>query len=177
MDAVEWNSSDKLTGNATITSLYAGVDYRTKGAELKVSSNMNIEGDVAFDNIKLYSSSTKVSDGSDYLSKGDYSNVLITNYGDVTLGRGISTPDGKYTFGAVVGGNYKTEAKLGTIGIHTVIVEAGKYNNIIAGSSLETQTTKSKYVSHQVMIGTMKESAVSRNEKLTMSQANWNMCS
>ena len=168
MDAVEWNSSDKLTGNATITSLYAGVDYRTKGAELKVSSNMNIEGDVAFDNIKLYSSSTKVSDGSDYLSKGDYSNVLITNYGDVTLGRGISTPDGKYTFGAVVGGNYKTEAKLGTIGIHTVIVEAGKYNNIIAGSSLETQTTKSKYVSHQVMIGTMKESAVSRNEKLTI---------
>lgn len=168
MDAVEWNSSDKLTGNATITSLYAGVDYRTKGAELKVSSNMNIEGDVAFDNIKLYSSSTKVSDGSDYLSKGDYSNVLITNYGNVTLGRGISTPDGKYTFGAVVGGNYKTEAKLGTIGIHTVIVEAGKYNNIIAGSSLETQTTKSKYVSHQVMIGTMKESAVSRNEKLTI---------
>ena len=168
MDAVEWNSSDKLTGNATITSLYAGVDYRTKGAELKVSSNMNIEGDVAFDNIKLYSSSTKVSDGSDYLSKGDYSNVLITNYGDVTLGRGISTPDGKYTFGAVVGGNYKTEAKLGTIGIHTVIVEAGKYNNIITGSSLETQTTKSKYVSHQVMIGTMKESAVSRNEKLTI---------
>ena len=168
MDAVEWNSSDKLTGNATITSLYAGVDYRTKGAELKVSSNMNIEGDVAFDNIKLYSSSTKVSDGSDYLSKGDYSNVLITNYGDVTLGRGISTPDGKYTFGAVVGGNYKTEAKLGTIGIHTVIVEAGKYNNIIAGSSLETQTTKSKYVSHQVEIGTMKESAVSRNEKLTI---------
>lgn len=168
MDAVEWNSSDKLTGNATITSLYAGVDYRTKGAELKVSSNMNIEGDVAFDNIKLYSSSTKVSDGSDYLSKGDYSNVLITNYGDVTLGRGISTPDDKYTFGAVVGGNYKTEAKLGTIGIHTVIVEAGKYNNIIAGSSLETQTTKSKYVSHQVMIGTMKESAVSRNEKLTI---------
>lgn len=168
MDAVEWNSSDKLTGNATITSLYAGVDYRTKGAELKVSSNMNIEGDVAFDNIKLYSSSTKVSDGSDYLSKGDYSNVLITNYGDVTLGRGISTPDGKYTFGAVVGGNYKTEAKLGTIGIHTVIVEAGKYNNIIAGSSLETQTTKSKYVSHQVVIGTMKESAVSRNEKLTI---------
>ena len=168
MDAVEWNSSDKLTGNATITSLYAGVDYRTKGAELKVSSNMNIEGDVAFDNIKLYSSSTKVSDGSDYLSKGDYSNVLITNYGDVTLGRCISTPDDKYTFGAVVGGNYKTEAKLGTIGIHTVIVEAGKYNNIIAGSSLETQTTKSKYVSHQVMIGTMKESAVSRNEKLTI---------
>ena len=168
MDAVEWNSSDKLTGNATITSLYAGVDYRTKGAELKVSSNMNIEGDVAFDNIKLYSSSTKVSDGRDYLSKGDYSNVLITNYGDVTLGRGISTPDGKYTFGAVVGGNYKTEAKLGTIGIHTVIVEAGKYNNIIAGSSLETQTTKSKYVSHQVEIGTMKESAVSRNEKLTI---------
>ena len=168
MDAVEWNSSDKLTGNATITSLYAGVDYRTKGAELKVSSNMNIEGDVAFDNIKLYSSSTKVSDGSDYLSKGDYSNVLITNYGDVTLGRGISTPDDKYTFGAVVGGNYKTEAKLGTIGIHTVIVEAGKYNNIITGSSLETQTTKSKYVSHQVMIGTMKESAVSRNEKLTI---------
>ena len=168
MDKIEWNSSDKLTGNATITSLYAGVDYRSDGAELKISSNMNVEGDITFDNIKLYSDSTKVSDGSDYLATGDYSNVLITNYGDVILGRGITTPDGKYTFGAIVGGNYKEETTKNTIGIHTVIVEAGKYNNIIAGSSLNTPTTNKKYVSHQIMIGTMKESAISRNEKLTI---------
>ena len=169
MDKLEWNSSDKLTGNATITSLYAGVDYRTENdAELKISSNMDIEGDITFDNIKLYSNSTTVSDGSDYLANGDYSNVLITNYGDVTLGRGISTPDNKYTFGAIVGGNYKEETTKNTIGIHTVIVEAGKYNDIIIGSSLNNPSTTRKYVSHQVIIGTMKESTISRNEKLTI---------
>ena len=168
MDKIEWNSTDKLTGNATITSLYAGVDYRTKGAELKISSNMNINGNITFDNIKLYSDSTTVSRGDDYLAKGTYTNMLITNYGDVILGRGITTPDGKYTFGAIIGGNYQTEEKIGTIGIHTVVVEAGKYNNIIIGSSLNSPSVKSKYVSHQVMIGTMKESAISRNDKLTI---------
>ena len=52
--------------------------------------------------------------------------MLITNYGDVILGRRISTPEGKYTFGAVIGGNYKTETTVGEIGAHSVLVEAGK---------------------------------------------------
>ena len=160
MDAIEWNSSDTLTGNATITSLYAGVDYRTQGAELKVSSNMNVNGDIIFDNIKLYSSSSTVNDGSDYLANGDYSNVLVTNYGDVILGRGISTPDDKYTFGAVVGGNYKEETTKNTIGLHIFIVEAGRYNDLIVGSSLSNQTTNRKYVTHQIIIGTMKEAVI-----------------
>src|SRR5699024_9915496 len=92
MDAIEWNSRERLVGNSTITSLYAGIDYRTSGAELKVSSNMDVQGYITFDNIELYADSTTVSDGSDYLAKGDYTNILVTNYGDVTLGRGISTP-------------------------------------------------------------------------------------
>ena len=164
MDKLDWNSTDTLKGNATITSLYAGVDYRSDSAELKISSNMNVDGDITFDNIKLYSNSTDVSDGSDYLANGDYSNVLITNYGDVILGRGISTPDDKYTFGAVVGGNYQEETAKNTIGIHTVIVENGKYNDIIIGSSLNNPTTNKKYVSHQVLIGTMKEAVVQHQE-------------
>ena len=170
MDKVEWKDSTKLTGNATITSLYAGVDYKASGAELKISSNLEVDGDIKFDNIKLYSNSTTVNDGSDYLANETYTNMLITNYGDVTLGRRISTPDDKYTFGAVVGGNYKTESTIGEIGIHSVIVEAGRYNNIVIGSALNAggQTTKSKYVSHQVLIGNMKDSAISRNDKLTI---------
>ena len=168
MDAIEWNSSERLVGNATITSLYAGVDYRTSGAELKISSNMDIQGDITFDNINLYADSTNVSDGSDYLATGDYTNVLVTNYGDVTLGRGISTPEGKYTFGGVVGGNYKEEETTGTIGNHRVIVEAGRYNDIIIGSSLNSQSPTRKYVSHEVILGTMKESAIARNDKLVI---------
>ena len=168
MDAIEWNSSERLVGNATITSLYAGVDYRTSGAELKISSNMDVEGDITFDNIELYADSTNVSDGSDYLATGDYANMLITNYGDVTLGRGISTPEDKYTFGGVVGGNYKEEETTGTIGNHRVIVEAGRYNDIIIGSSLNSPTTTRKYVSHQVILGTMKEAAIARNDKLVI---------
>ena len=170
MDQVEWNSSNKLTGNATITSLYAGVDYKAQSAELKISSNMEVNGDIEFDNIKLYSNSTSVSDGSDYVANGSYTNMLITNYGDVILGRRILTPEGKYTFGAVIGGNYKTETTVGEIGAHSVIVEAGKYNDIIVGSSLTTrgQTTTVKYVSHHVLIGNMKDAAISRNDKLTI---------
>ena len=168
MDAIEWNSSDTLKGNATITSLYAGVDYMATGAELKISSNINIAGDITFDNIKLYSNSSTVNNGKNSLAKGNYSNVLITNYGDVILGRGIVTPLDKYTFGAVVGGNYKTEETAGTIGIHKVIIESGKYNDIIAGSSLETNTQKNKYITHEITIGTMKESAVNRNDKVTI---------
>ena len=168
MDAIEWNSSERLVGNATITSLYAGVDYRTNGAELKISSNMDVQGDITFDNIELYTDSTDVSDGSDYLATGEYSNILVTNYGDVTLGRGISTPEGKYTFGGVIGGNYKEEETTGTIGNHRVIVEAGRYNDIIIGSSLNSPTTTRKYVSHQIILGTMKESAIARNEQLVI---------
>ena len=170
MDAIEWNSSDVLTGNATITSLYAGVDYTNKGAELKISSNMQINGNVMFDDIKLYSNSTTVSDGSDYLANGSYNNMLITNYGNVVLGRGIITPNEKYTFGAVIGGEYKQETKTGSIGIHTVIVEAGKYNDIVIGSALGLggQSIKPKYVSHQITIGTMKEAAISRNSRVTI---------
>ena len=170
MDAIEWNSSDVLTGNATITSLYAGVDYTNKGAELKISSNMQINGNVMYDDIKLYSNSTTVSDGSDYLANGSYNNMLITNYGNVVLGRGIITPNGKYTFGAVIGGEYRQETKTGSIGIHTVIVEAGKYNDIVIGSALGSggQSIKPKYVSHQITIGTMKEAAISRNSRVTI---------
>ena len=89
MDKVEWNNSTKLNKNATITSLYAGVDYKANGAELKISSNLEVDGDIEFDNIKLYSNSTTVNDGSDYLANENYTNMLIANYGDVILGRRI----------------------------------------------------------------------------------------
>ena len=168
MDEVEWDGSTTFDKNATITSLYAGVDYESQGAELKISSNFVTNADIAFDNIKLYADSTTVSNGSDYLAKGTYTNMLITNYGDITLGRGITTPEDKFTFGAVVGGNFGTEAKTGNIGIHKLIVEAGRYNNIIAGSTLTTQTTTKKYIKHEVVIGNMKDAAVSRNDKLTI---------
>lgn len=169
MDAIEWNSSTTMTKNATITSLYAGIDYRaTQNAELKISSNMTTNADIIFDNIELYSNSTTVSDGTNYLANGTYANMLIANYANVTLGRRVTTPDGKYTFGAIVGGNYKTETTTGTIGTHTIRVEAGRYNNIIAGSAFATATTTTKVVTHEVVIGNMRDAAVSRNDKLTI---------
>ena len=169
MDAVEWNSSTTLSGNATITSLYAGVDYSvTNNAELKISSNMTVNGDIIFDNIELYASSTTVSDGTDYLGNGTYTNMLISNYsGNITLGRGITTPSGKYTFGAVIGGNYKVETT-GQHGTHTIRVETGRYNNIIAGSTLTSSTTTSKFTSYEVVIGNMRDASISTNDKLTI---------
>ena len=169
MDAIEWNSANTLSGNATITSLYAGVDYSLQGAELKISSNMIIDGDIIFDNIELYADSNTVSAGTDYLGNGTYTNMLISNYsGDITIGRGVETPSGKYTFGAVVGGNYKTETSTGELGEHTIRIEAGTYNNIIAGSSVTTPTTTNKFIYHKVVIGNMRDTAISTNSKLTI---------
>ena len=167
MDAIEWNSTATLTGDATITNLYAGVDYRATGAELKISSNMTVNGDIIFDNIELYASSSTVSDGTNYLGNGTYTNMLISNYsGDITLGRGITTTaTGSYTFGAIIGGNYKTETS--DQATHTIRVEAGKYNNIIAGSTL-TSSTLTKSATHNVVIGNMKDAAISKNSKLTI---------
>ena len=169
MDKVEHDDTTTLSGNATITSIYAGVDYRSQGAELKVSSNMIIDGDLIFDNIELYASSSTVNNGRDYVGNGNYSNMLISNYsGDITLGRGITTPSNKYTFGAIIGGNYKTQDNSGEQGTHTIRVEAGKYNNIIAGTTSENGTTDNgnKSVTHKVIIGNMRDTAVSRNDKL-----------
>ena len=169
MDAVEWDADIALTGNATITSLYAGVDYRQDDAELKISENMIVNGSIIFDNINLYSDSTTVSDGTDYLGNGTYTNMLISNYsGNIIIGRGITTPEGKYTFGAIIGGNYKTETSTAQLGEHTIRVEAGKYNNIIAGSTLTSSTTTAKFVTPYVYIGNPRDTAVSRNDKLTI---------
>ena len=169
MDTVEWSSGTTLTKPATITSLYAGVDYRkSANAELKISSNITTNADITFDNIKLYTTNTTVSDGSDYLANGTYSNMLIANYANVILGRRVTTPSGKYTFGAIIGGNYKTETATGTIGTHTIRVEAGRYNNIIAGSALQAASGTAKTVTHNVEIGNMREAAIARNDNLTI---------
>jgi len=171
MDAIEWSGNTTLTGSATITSVYGGVDYRSQGAELKVSSNMVVNGDITFDNIKLYATSTTISNGTDYLGNGTYTNMLISNYsGDIILGRGITTPTTNYTFGAIVGGNFKTETSTGELDTHTIRVEAGKYNNIIAGSTLadDEATTETKSITHEVVIGNMRDTAVSVNDKLTI---------
>ena len=74
-------------------------------------------------------------------------NMLISNYsGDIIIGRGVTTPSSNYTFGAIVGGNFKSETSTGDLGTHTIRIEAGKYNNIIAGSTLSSATTTTKSV-------------------------------
>ena len=144
MDAVEWNNTETLTGNATITNLYAGIDYRTQGAELKISSDMTIKGDITFDNIKLYTDDIN-------------NNLIINSNSDVILSRGITTPTDKYTFGTVEGGNLEPE---------TIRIEAGKYNSIIAGSTETTGTTAGTI--HKVVIGNKRDALVGNNEKLTI---------
>ena len=148
MDAVEFNNTSTLTGNATITSLYAGVDYKAQGAELKIASNMTISGDITFDNIELYTD--------------DINNKLVVNgETQVILGRGITTPSDKYTFGAISGGNLEPE---------TIIVEAGIYNNIVAGSISASGTTSG--TTHKVVIGNKRDALVGNNEKLTITSEN-----
>ena len=144
MDAVEWNNAETLTGNATITNLYAGIDYRTQGAELKISSDMTIKGDITFDNIKLYTDDIN-------------NNLIINSNSDLILSRGITTPADKYTFGTVQGGNLEPE---------TIRIEAGKYNSIIAGSTETTGTTAGTV--HKVVIGNKRDALVGNNEKLTI---------
>ena len=148
MDAVEWNNTETLTGNATITNLYAGIDYRTQGAELKISSDMTIKGDITFDNIKLYTDDVN-------------NNLIVNSNSDVILNRGITTPVDQYTFGTVGGGNLEPE---------TIRIEAGKYNSIVAGNTETTGTTAGTV--HKVVIGNKRDALVGNNEKLTITSEN-----
>lgn len=152
-DAVEWTSSTTITRPATITSEYAGINYgKTANAELKISADMNVNADITFDEIKLYTTSNK----------------LIANYKNVIIGRGVTTPTNKYTFEKIVGGNYETETTTGNIGIHTIRIEVGKYKDVVAGSTLTDSTTTEKMITNIVVIGNMKDTALSVNDKLTI---------
>ena len=151
MDDITWDNTT-LTNNVTITSLYAGVDYRKEnGASLRISSNITTNGDIIFDNIELYSDSATT--------------MLIANYNDVTLGRRITTPTDNYTIGVVIGGCYESNPSTNDVGTNTIRVESGKYNNIIAGSDTTTSTVSA---THQVVIGNMRDAAISKNDKLTI---------
>ena len=171
-DEVTWNSTATFNSKkATITSLYAGVDYKaTKGAKLTVSSNISLGEDIVFDNIEINQTSTTVSDGTKNLTEYSLSNLLIGNYHNITLGREVNSANGKYTFGAIVGGNYKTESKTGDIGQYKVIVETGVYNDIIVRSSIASgsQTTTNKFVTANAQIGSKKDATKAQNDKLTI---------
>lgn len=172
MDEVTWNSTATFNSKkATITSLYAGVDYKaTKGAKLTVSSNISLGEDIVFDNIEINQTSTTVSDGTKNLTEYSLSNLLIGNYHNITLGREVSSANGKYTFGAIIGGNYKTESKTGDIGQYKVIVETGVYNDIIVRSSIASgsETTTAKFVNANAQIGSKKDATKAQNDKLTI---------
>ena len=166
MDKVEWNSNEILNKNAIITSLYGGINYtKTKNAELVIKSNMQVNGDITFDNIKITSNSNAVSDGNNYLSNEEYSNMLIANYHTIVLGRRISTSNGKYTFGAVIGGNYKTSSN-NNVQSNKIIVESGKYNDIIIGSAVESVPQNTQNIRHIVQIGSKKDGTRVQNDKL-----------
>ena len=167
MDETEWtsqNDSSKLNKNVTITSLYAGIDYRNQGAKLKVSANISINGDLILDNIEIESTSSDVSDK--YLYNSNNTNMLICNYHELVIGRGITTQANKYTFGSIIGGNYNQETTKGTIGIHKMIIERGTYGNIISGSALNTASSAEKYVLNEIEIGNKKDGARAQNDKL-----------
>jgi len=156
MNAITFDSYETLNGNATITSLYAGIDYRvTQNAELKTSIElMTVNGDIIFDNIELYT---------------DADTILVSNYsGDITLGRNVTSPEESDTFGSIFGGELLTETLTGNLGTYTIRVEAGRYYTIVPGSGLEYLTETSKNVTHKLIIGNMRDTAVSRNDKLTI---------
>ena len=168
-DEVTLNNT--INKNVTITSLYGGKDYQhTNNAKLKISSNINLQADVVFDNIKIDSESSTISNGKQILANENFTNLLIGNYHNITLGRRISSSNGKYSFGAVIGGNYKTESNKGEIGRNKIIIESGTYNDIIVGSSISesNKTSNSKYVTTTLQIGSKKDGTKAQNTKLTI---------
>ena len=169
MDQINWTQDgDILNKNATITSVYGGKDYRNSGAKISVSANMSLNADITFDNIEITSQNKTVLDGTASLATGTYTNILIANYHNLSIGRGVTTQSGYYTFGAIVGGNYKTERNTGNIGNHNLRIERGRYNNIIIGSSLSSNSQNNKFVRHTVEIGSKKDGARAQNSLLNI---------
>lgn len=167
MDEIEWNNSSNssyINKPATITSIYAGIDYEIKNdAKLKVSASINLNSDMAFDNIRIYSTDKNIS--SENLASSTYNNLLICNYHKLIMGRRIDTVSGYYNFGAIIGGIYKENSNIGnSIEKHSMIIESGTYGNIIVGSS--TQGIISKNVYNEVEIGSRKEGTIGQNDTL-----------
>lgn len=165
MTDITWNSNIKSTKNATITNLYAGTDYRKNGAKLTVDGNIYMNSNIVFDNIEIDSKSSTVSRDK-YLYEQTASNMLICNYYDLTIGRGVTTSS-TYTFGSIVGGYYGT---LGSTSSQTrnLIVERGKYNAIITGSSLSSNNGTKINCADTVQIGSKKDGSRAQNNMLTI---------
>ena len=164
MDEVKWGNST-LTKNVTITSYYAGTDYKTQGAVLKITGNISMKANLTFDNIKIDSVSKTVAGKTGVLTDAEYENLLIANYNDLTIGRRVESSNGTYTFGAVIGGNYGIADSTVT-GTQNLKVEGGRYNNIIIGSSLESNSTVSSSLYQKVTIGSKKEASKGSNDYL-----------
>ena len=145
------NNSSMLNKNATITSVYGGKDYKSQGAGLIIDANMELNANLIFDNIRIDSNAQ---------------NMLICNYNDLIIGRGVVSTNGKHTFETIIGGNYKTEKNTGNIGIHKMKIERGNYGNIIIGSIISNSTKKVKYVSHEIEIGNKKDGTRAQNDRL-----------
>ena len=165
MDEVEWGP-DTVDKNVTITSFYAGIDYKEQGAVLKITGNISMEADMTIENIKVDSTSETVSKNTGNIADATYENLLIANYNDLILGRHIESSDGKYTFGAVIGGNNKTLKNVPESGTQTIKVESGRYNNIIVGSTLTNQTEIVSKLYQDVAIGSKKEAPLGSNDYL-----------
>ena len=159
--------------NVTLTSFYAGVDYRaTNGAKINVTNNVSMTADLVIENIRIDSSSNTVLGAVGDIT-GSYSNLLIANYNKLTIRRGVDSSSGKYTFGAIIGGNYGSTLNVPTVAegetfINNLTVESGKYNNIFVGSCLTNSQTITTKIENHVNIGSRKDAAKGLNTELTI---------
>lgn len=121
----------------TITSVFGNYDYFTTSTK----GTLNCNGNITFSEDTIFDC-TVLRTGTGYSIIGNYNDLIFTRTSDINVD-------------TVIGGNYNTNPPQ-NVGIHTLRIERGTYKNIIVGSKM-TSSSSTRYVSHKVELGYMRD--------------------
>ncbi|MBE6563749.1 MAG: hypothetical protein E7655_00520 [Ruminococcaceae bacterium] len=127
----------------TITSVYNGVDYRTKGARLILQNpiNMILAGETTFENLNLYTMPWTYTDDSGATKVANSTRVIAADGNKLTIGEGVTTGHlnengtlnssaGLQYYPSVAGGHRYKNTNYDT----DLTVLSGKYYRLCAGN-------------------------------------------
>ena len=144
-----WNSS--YNKPFTLTSAYNGTSYVSSVYWNVAANTVNAYSDMVIENIRIYSTSTRIDDemipgetsSGGWWGGTSYSN-FYGNWHNVKFGRGITAYGNNYVnFAGIIGGNASATGSLNNVVKYKLIIESGFYNSLALSSGNNGST---KYI-------------------------------
>lgn len=135
-----WNSS--YNKPFTLTSAYNGTSYVSSVYWSVAANTVNAYSDMVIENIRIYSTSTRIDDemipgetsSGGWWGGTSYSN-FYGNWHNIKFGRGIIAYGNNYVnFAGIIGGNASATGSLNNIVKYKLIIESGFYNSLALSS-------------------------------------------